>query len=199
MLKALTAAAVEAIVIVLRQPKPSTSKMCCRIGQMIYWCHTDLSSLVLCFTCRTNFRSLYQLMGSLYKSVALCLRDSELRMITVSSQSRAILKRSKQPILPVSTDDSGRASLLASLFEDLIVGSSMTGLFCCRRTSATSCRRSHTAQLRGTLALLVEAAGARTSPLGDIWTSPRNFAPCIAWRAQHPPCISINVLNTTQW
>lgn len=113
--------------------------------------------------------------GSLYKSVALCLRDSELRMITVSSQSRAILKRSKQPILPVSTDDSGRASLLASLFEDLIVGSSITGLFCCRRISATSCRRSHTAQLRGTLALLVEAAGARTSPLDDIWTSPQKI------------------------
>ena len=44
------------------------------------------------------YRPLYHLMGSLYKSIAHCLRANERYMITVSFQFRAMIKRARQQI-----------------------------------------------------------------------------------------------------
>lgn len=50
------------------------------------------------------FRPMYHLMGSLYKSVAHSLRDNEQYLINVSSQFRAMMKRTKLRLLPDSPD-----------------------------------------------------------------------------------------------
>ena len=51
------------------------------------------------------FRPIYHLMGSMYKSVAHCLRSNEQYKITVSGQFRALVNKAKQPVAGASLDE----------------------------------------------------------------------------------------------